>query len=200
MLRVQRRAEAADGAASEVLALPYDDRKKSRLLARTQSGREVAIVLERGSMLRDGDLLAAEGGVVLCVTAAAESVSQVVSGDALLLARAAYHLGNRHVPLQIDAGGLRYQHDHVLDAMLRELGLEVSVGMAGFQPEGGAYARGHGGHAHGQGDEHAHEHAHAHAHGHAHGHAHEHEHEHGHAEGVGGLRGFVRLPPTGRGH
>jgi urease accessory protein len=156
MLRVQRRAEAADGAASEVLALPYDQRKKSRLLARTQSGQEVAIVLERGSMLRDGDLLAAEGGVVLRVTAAPESVSQVVSGDALLLARAAYHLGNRHVPLQIEAGELRYQHDHVLDGMVRELGLGVSVGMAGFQPEGGAYGRGH---SHGHWDEHGGAHA-----------------------------------------
>jgi urease accessory protein len=166
MLRVQRRAEAADGAASEVLALVYDDRKKSRLLARTQSGREVAIVLERGSMLRDGDLLAAEGGVVLRVVAAEESVSLVASVDALLLARAAYHLGNRHVPLQIEAGGLRYQHDHVLDGMMRELGLGVVVGLAGFQPEGGAYARGH---SHPQDES---------ARGHGHGYEHVHEHEH----------------------
>ena len=107
-----------------------------------------AITLERGSTLRDGDLLAADNGEILLVRAAAESVSDATSADALLLARAAYHLGNRHVPLQIELAALRYQHDHVLDGMLRELGLQVTQRTAAFQPEGGAYAS-HGGHAHG---------------------------------------------------
>ncbi|HEY2734365.1 MAG TPA: urease accessory protein UreE [Polyangiales bacterium] len=154
MLRVERRTD--EGPASDTLALPYDDRKKSRLLARTAGGHEVAIVLERGSLLKDGDRLAAISGEILQVLAAPESVSEVESHDALLMTRAAYHLGNRHVPLQIEAGLLRYQHDHVLDAMLRELGLEVNVRMAPFQPEGGAYAR--------TVIEHAHPHHHDHEH------------------------------------
>jgi urease accessory protein len=160
VLKVQRRTDT--GTPSDVLALPYDDRKKSRLRAITEQGREVAIVLERGSQLRDGDLLAADGGEVLLVRAAPEQVSDTSSADARLLARAAYHLGNRHVPLQIELGALRYQHDHVLDAMLRELGLEVIVRTAPFEPEAGAYAHGassggpphsHGGepHTHGAG-------------------------------------------------
>jgi urease accessory protein len=152
MLRVARRV--SQGTPSDVLSLPYDERKKSRLRVRSEGGQEVGIVLERGSSLRDGDLLAADGGEILIVRAARESVSEVRSGDELLLMRAAYHLGNRHVPLQIEVGGLRYQHDHVLDAMVRELGLEVVTGTAAFEPEGGAYGRGAGG------DGHVHIHAH----------------------------------------
>jgi urease accessory protein len=142
MLRVERRATT--GAASDVLSLPYDQRKRSRLLARTEKGREVAIVLARGSVLRDGDLLAADSGEVLLVRAAAEAVSDATSPDPRLLARAAYHLGNRHVPLQIELAALRYQHDHVLDDMLRELGLAVTARTAAFEPEGGAYSHAHG--------------------------------------------------------
>jgi urease accessory protein len=170
MLRVDHRTSL--GKPTDVLALPYDDRKKSRLRVRSERGVEVAIVLERGSVLRDGDLLAADSGEILLVRAAAESVSEVASADARLLARAAYHLGNRHVPLQIELGSLRYQHDHVLDAMLIELGLQVAVSMAAFEPEGGAYAGvpAEGGHGHGHGHEHEHEHEHEHAHAHAHVH------------------------------
>jgi urease accessory protein len=155
MLRVEERA--LKGTPSDVLSLPYDDRKKSRLRAVSERGREVAIVLERGSTLRDGDLLAADNGEILIVRAAAESVSDATSADALLLARAAYHLGNRHVPLQIELAALRYQHDHVLDGMLRELGLQVTQRTAAFQPEGGAYADG----ARGPSD-HGHDHDHPH--------------------------------------
>lgn len=166
MLRVERRVQ--EGTPTDVLSLPYDERKKSRLRARAQSGREVAIVLERGSSLRDGDLLAAESGEVLLVRAATESVSDVTGADSVLLARAAYHLGNRHVPLQIAQGALRYQHDHVLDEMVRALGLLVTPRMAAFEPEGGAYAGGHS-HAHGSS-----EHEHSNRHEHSHGHSHEH--------------------------
>src|SRR5688572_17574254 len=106
MLRVERRVR--EGTPTDVLSLPYDERKKSRLRVRAESGREVAVVLERGSSLRNGDLLAADSGEILSVRAAAESVSDVTSADAVLLAKAAYHLGNRHVPLQIERGALRY--------------------------------------------------------------------------------------------
>jgi urease accessory protein len=166
MLRVDQRATT--GTPSDVLALAYDDRKKSRLRVRSERGVEVAIVLERGSVLRDGDLLAAQSGEILLVRAALEAVSEVSTSDGLLLARAAYHLGNRHVPLQIGVGMLRYQHDHVLDGMVGELGLSVRVGWSALLPAGGPYPGG----GHGHGHEHAHDDGHVHGHDNAHAHVH----------------------------
>jgi len=110
-------------------------------------------VLPRGQVLRGGDLLLASDGRVIQVEAASETVSTVRSAEPGLLARAAYHLGNRHVALQIGAGWLRYGHDHVLDEMVRGLGLPVTVEQAPFEPEAGAY---HGGHEHSPGDGHGH--------------------------------------------
>lgn len=147
MLQVETRA-SADAIASDTLTLFYDERKKSRLRARTDAGVDIAIVLPRGSALKDGDLLLATTGEVLAVRAAREIVSEALASDPVLLARAAYHLGNRHVPLQIIDGLLRYQHDHVLDGMVRELGLRVSKKQAPFEPESGAYSHSHAaGHA-----------------------------------------------------
>ena len=128
-------------------------------------GREAGVFLARGETLRDGDLLGSADGTLVCVRAAAEPVSEVHCDDPLLLARACYHLGNRHVALQITPGRLRYQHDHVLDDMLRGLGLQPAFVEAPFEPEPGAY----GGSAHG--------HAGGHGHGHSHGHA---AHDQGH--------------------
>jgi urease accessory protein len=108
-------------------------------------------------VLRDGDLLAGVDGLLVQVRAAAEPVSEVHCDDALLLARACYHLGNRHVVLQIGPGFVRYPHDHVLDDMLRGLGLEPACAEAPFEPEAGAYggtSGHHGGHSHGHGHEH----------------------------------------------
>ena len=102
-------------------------------------GREAGIFLERGSLLRNGDLISGPQGLIVKVIAAKEPVSTVYCDDALLLAKAAYHLGNRHVPLQIEQNFLRYQHDHVLDEMLKQMGLEVIVEDAAFEPEAGAY-------------------------------------------------------------
>jgi urease accessory protein len=133
------------------LHLPFSERSRSRLRAVMDNGEEAGLFLERGSILRGGDLLLADDGRVVEVQAAAESVSTVHSDNALLLARACYHLGNRHVALQIGSGWLRYQHDHVLDDMLRGFGLEVHVELASFEPEGGAYV--------------SHAHAHTHSHG-----------------------------------
>ena len=82
------------------------------------------------------------------VRAAQETVSTVYVTDALLLARAAYHLGNRHVLLQITADWLRYQHDHVLDDMIHQMGLDVVCEQAPFEPEAGAYSSGGHGHHH----------------------------------------------------
>lgn len=134
------------------LVLPFQLRTKSRLRTALASGEEVGLFLERGSVLRDGDLLRADDGRVIRVVAAPETVSTVTSDDALALTRAAYHLGNRHVALQIGQGWLRYQHDHVLDDMVRGLGLDVRVEEAPFEPEAGAY----GGHSILSGHSHSH--------------------------------------------
>jgi len=121
------------------LTLPFQMRSKSRLLTALDTGEEVGLVLDRGSVLRGGDLLLADDGRVIEIVAAPETVSTVRSTDPWHLSRAAYHLGNRHVGLQIGPGWLRYQHDHVLDEMVRGLGLAVNVEEAPFEPEGGAY-------------------------------------------------------------
>ena len=129
--------------ATERLVLPFDLRQKSRLRARVESGAEVGLFLERGIVLRGGDLLLAEDGTVIEVVAAPETVSTVRDNDPTLLLRAGYHLGNRHVPVEIGNGWLRYGHDHVLDAMVRGMGLTVVVEQAPFEPEAGAYGGGH---------------------------------------------------------
>ncbi len=147
------------------LTLPFQVRQKSRFRARLDDGREVGVILSRGEILRDGQCLRAEDGTVVRVRAADEAVSTLRSDDGLALARACYHLGNRHVPLQIGAGFARYLHDHVLDDMLRGLGLEVLSEQAPFEPEPGAYGGGHG-------------HGHSHNHGHDPNHQHDHAHEH----------------------
>ena len=113
-------------------------------------GREAGLFLERGRLLRGEELLSNDEGLVVKVIAAPETVSTVHSDDLTLLAKAAYHLGNRHVPLQVETGWLRYQHDHVLDAMLEQMGLVVRIEQAPFEPEAGAYQQmtGAGHHAH----------------------------------------------------
>ena len=115
------------------LRLPFDRRQKSRQRATLESGEEVAIVLARGEVMRGGDLVVAAEGQVIEVVAEQESVMQV-DCDAGMLARLAYHLGNRHVPLQVTPGQLAYQHDHVLDGMVRDLGLTVTTERAPFEP------------------------------------------------------------------
>jgi urease accessory protein len=159
MLRIlQRLTEPRD--AQLQLVLPFDLRSRSRFRARLVSGEEVGVQLTRGQILRGGDKLQAEDGRVVEVHAAPESVSTLRSKDARLLARAAYHLGNRHVALQLGDGWLRYGHDHVLDDMVRGLGAEIAVELAPFEPEAGAYQ---GGHQHAAPHEHTpHEHDHEH--------------------------------------
>ena len=154
----QRAAEAQTSADLQ-LVLCYQERQRSRYRAKTLCGKEVGWFVERGEVLADGDVLVAKSGDRITVVAAQETVSEVKTDDPHLLTRAAYHLGNRHVPLQILAGELRYQHDHVLDDMLRGLGLTVVVTEKPFHPENGAY--------HGSSTAHSHHH-HDHHHGHSH--------------------------------
>jgi len=135
------------------VTLTLDQRVKSRLRVALDDGREAGIFLARGESLKDADLLVSDDGLVVRVESAPERVSAVRSEDRHLLARACYHLGNRHVALQIEPGRLRYLHDHVLDDLVRGLGLTVTVEDAPFEPEPGAYggsahAHGHGRHQH----------------------------------------------------
>lgn len=122
------------------LTLPLESRVKSRLRATLDDGRDVGLFLERGQVLQHGDLLESDEGLIVKIIAANETVSTVRCDDALLMARASYHLGNRHVPVQINCGKLQYLHDHVLDDMLAGLGLIVKVEQLPFEPESGAYA------------------------------------------------------------
>ena len=151
--------ELGEGTSDIRLVLNYQERQRSRYRAKTLCGLDVAWFVERGKVLADGEILVAKSGEKIAIIAAEETVSEVRSDDPLLLAKAAYHLGNRHVPLQIDAGELRYQHDHVLDDMLRGLGLTVLVTDKSFHPENGAYhnSGGHHGHSHSH-TEHDHHH------------------------------------------
>jgi len=134
-------SEAAEVEAT--LTLPFELRQKSRLLANLDDGREVRLFLPRGTVLRQDDLLRARTGLIVRVQAALEDLSSAHTQDPLRLARACYHLGNRHIPVQIGAGWLHYRHDHVLDDMVQALGLTVLRERAPFEPEAGAYASSH---------------------------------------------------------
>ena len=150
MLLIENLTESPQGA-SDRLVLPYDSRCKSRLRVRLESGTEAGLFLPRGTVLRGGQKLTASDGTVIEVIAAPERLMEAESGDSLLLLRAAYHLGNRHVPVDVLPGRLRFPADHVLAEMLRGLGLAVKGVEAAFEPEGGAYSHGHGHSADGEG-------------------------------------------------
>jgi urease accessory protein len=161
------------GTASIAVTLDHAARQKSRGLLKLDDGTEAALLLERGTSLEHGDRLLADDGVVVLVQAALEPLSVVTASDPLDLCRAAYHLGNRHIAVQIGALRLAYLHDHVLDEMVRQLGFQVGFAAEAFAPESGAYGHGH---AHlsqpppqarrrdrePHGHEHPHDHAHAH--------------------------------------
>jgi urease accessory protein len=149
--------------------LDWDVRQKSRFDATDSGGRHLGVFLPRGTLVRGGDVLVAEDGSMVKVVAAAQPVLEVrtcaAHGTPFDLLRAAYHLGNRHVQLELQPDHLKLEPDHVLADMLRQMHLIVTETQAAFEPEGGAYAAG----------------GHGHAHEHAHGHAHDHSHDHGHS-------------------
>ncbi|MGF7136172.1 urease accessory protein [Paraburkholderia sp. EB58] len=194
------------------LTLDFDARRKSRLAATLDNGEEVALVLPRGTVLRDGDVLVAQDGALVRVVAAAEAVLMVTARDGLTLTRAAYHLGNRHTPVEVGADYLKLEYDPVLADMLKRIGAMVEQVTLPFQPESGAYGGGHKhghdetfaedyalaqqvygehhGHDHGGGHDHAHDHGRGHDHGHeGHSHSHDHGHDHGHAHDHGTAHG-----------
>ena len=146
MIRFFKKLTAPQESAT-TLTLPWEQRNKSRLMVRLDNGMRAGLFMERGSVLREDDLLLSEEGLVVRIRAAAETVSTVVCDNALLMARACYHLGNRHAPVQITENRFQYPHDHVLDDMVKRLGLEVRIEQAPFEPESGAY--GNNGHHHG---------------------------------------------------
>ena len=157
MIKLTEKIDRADNI-DATLTLPLHDRIKSRLRVTLDNGEDAGLFLERGTTLKDGDLLRAEQGFSVLVKAADEQLSTLATDDPHLLARACYHLGNRHVSIQIEPGRVSYLHDHVLDEMLRGLGLEVTAGRAPFEPEPGAYGgsagKGKGSHHHGHGHAH----------------------------------------------
>ncbi|MGI9134790.1 MAG: urease accessory protein UreE [Rhodoferax sp.] len=181
MLQLSKCIAAGQGLAPALLRraasleLDWDLRQKSRFDATDSLGRACAVFLPRGTLVRGGDVLVAEDGALIRVLAAAQPLLRItccqVHGSAFDLLRAAYHLGNRHVPIELRPEYLQIEPDHVLAEMLRAMHLQVDAVDAPFEPEGGAYAPG-GGHR-------AHSHGPAAAHGHSHAHAHQHAHDHG---------------------
>ena len=169
--------------------LDWDVRQKSRFDAVDSLGRPLGVFLPRGNVVRGGDVLVAEDGSLVRVIAAPQAVLHISHctqhGTPFDLVRAAYHLGNRHVPIELKPDHLKMEPDHVLADMLRAMHLIVREDTLAFEPEAGAYAT--QGHDH----DHGHSNSHAHAHGDGHGHEHanagvhnsEHEHEHDHAHG-----------------
>lgn len=125
------------------VVVTFEERQKSRYKTQTVCGKDIGWFIERGRVLTECDALRCKDGTLIKISCAPENVTRVTSTDALALTKAAYHLGNRHVALQVDAGFLQYQADYVLDDMVRGLGLTVSHQLAPFHPESGAYAAGH---------------------------------------------------------
>ena len=179
MLELTKRITHVD--ASEIhdsLVLPYELRIRGRLRATTETNLDVGLFLDRGPVLRDGDLLQAKSGEIIRIRAAEEPVVTARVETGLPLARLCYHLGNRHVTLAIgeDEQGafVRFPPDHVLEELAERLGATVVHHTATFDPEPGAYNQA------GQGHSHAHSHGESHDHTHAAGHTHAHGHKHTH--------------------
>jgi urease accessory protein len=154
----------------DCVELTHAGRHRRRIAMRGQGGAEFLLDLVEAVHLRDGDGLAFEDGRVVRVVAASEPVVEI-TGDPHLIARVAWHIGNRHVPAQILPGRIRIGRDHVLEEMIANLGAKLVRTNAPFDPEPGAYA-GEAAHAH----SHDHDHSHDPAHKHAHKHGHRHEH------------------------
>ena len=176
--------------------LDWDVRQKSRFDAVDSLGRQLGVFLPRGNVVRGGDVLVAEDGSLVRVIAAPQAVLHISHctqhGTPFDLVRAAYHLGNRHVPIELKPDHLKIEPDHVLADMLRAMHLIVREAEQAFEPEGGAYgahASEHLGHSHGaapvgpvlhpdayaQSSDSAHDHGHDHDHvDHGHGHSHSH--------------------------
>ncbi|SFM87610.1 urease accessory protein UreE [Variovorax sp. OV329] len=187
------------------IELDWDVRQKSRFDATDSQGRSLGVFLPRGTSVRGGDVLVAEDGSLVRVIAAPQPVLRITHcsahGTPFDLTRAAYHLGNRHVPIELQPDHLKIEPDHVLADMLRAMHLIVVQAEEAFEPEGGAYGSHGAGHGHSHGD-HSHGHSHGEAktgsrplvlapeafddHDHDHKHDHDHDHKHDHKHDHGG--------------
>ena len=195
MLTINKRIPGGRGLAGVLLKraatveLDWDLRARSRIDATDSQGRRLGIFLPRGQVLRGGDALVAEDGSLVRVLAAPQPVLVVrhcpAHGNPFDLLRAAYHLGNRHVSLELQADHLKLEPDPVLADMLRGMHLIVEETQAAFEPEAGAYAAEGHAHGHGHGHDHGHGDGHVHGPGCGHDHAHSHDHDHGHTHGHG---------------
>lgn len=143
--------------------LDWDVRQRSRFEAVDSRGRRLGVFLARGAVVRGGDVLVAQDGTLVRVHAAPQPVLVITAcpdhGTPFDLTRAAYHLGNRHVPIELQPDHLKIEPDHVLADMLRAMHLRVREAREAFEPEGGAYGSAHGhdhGHSHGSHGHHAH--------------------------------------------
>lgn len=156
--------------------LDWELRQKSRFDTTDSHGRQLGVFLPRGTVVRGGDVLVAEDGSLVCVAAAPQAVLRITAcsqhGTPFDLTRAAYHLGNRHVPIELQPDHLKIEPDHVLADMLRRMHLTVTETQEAFEPEGGAYGAGLGTHGHPHNHGHTHEHTASCGHDHAHDHSH----------------------------
>ena len=163
------------------VSLDWDVRQKSRFQVEDSLGRVLSVFLQRGHVVRGGDVLVADDGSLVRIEAAPQALLRITTcpqhGTPFDLIRAAYHLGNRHVPIELKPDHLQIEPDAVLADMLRSMHLIVNKVDAAFEPEGGAYGAHHGGSGHSHDD--GHDHALAPASQHTHQHGHEHTHVHG---------------------
>jgi urease accessory protein len=177
---------------ADTVVLDFDDRHRRRMAMTGTRGLEFLLDLENAVALRGGDALVLEDGRLIEVVAAPEPLIEIRGGDPQHLVRLAWHLGNRHLPTQIMAKGLRIRRDHVIEAMVKGLGARVIEIEAPFDPEGGAYAVGHAhasesdphhhaGHDHAGHDHAAHDHS-SHDHGDHHHHQDDHHHHDEHCD------------------
>lgn len=176
------------GTPADTVVLDYDDRHRRRIAMEGVGGLAFLLDLPEAVALRSGDAIRLEDGRVVEIVGAPEPLAEIRAETAEHLLRLAWHLGNRHLPVQIANGRLRIRRDHVIEAMVEGLGGKVRPIEAAFDPEGGAYlhaSHAHHDHAHDHGHSHGHHHpGHDHHHGHDHKH-HDHKHEHHHAHGEG---------------
>jgi len=148
-VRVEKIIPKGQGLAKAVLAravelkIPFEIRNKSRFSEQLSDGREAHFFLPRGNVLSTNDILIADDGSMIRIAAADQEVITIASSDPHQLMRAAYHLGNRHIPVQVGQGFLRIEPDSVLEEMIHQLGLETQRESAPFEPETGAYGGGH---------------------------------------------------------
>ncbi len=177
---------------ASIITLDWDTRQKSRFDATDSTGRALGVFLPRGTVVRGGDVLVAEDGSLILVESAPQTVLRITAcsehGSPFDLTRAAYHLGNRHVPIELKPDHLKIEPDHVLADMLRAMHMTVVATSEAFEPESGAYGD-HGGHA-----------GHGHENGHTPAHGHGHNHDHPHTDNAATAEPHVHGPDCQHGH